>query len=162
MVPNPGEIDRAIATLVSAETDYASQRAGTAELLSRAQLKREEAMRLVAALGVSHRKIAALTDLSHTRVNQILGTGTQRIPEAHLPPDFDGGPATVRSAVIRLMATEGPRGWTRAELRHGLIERHWPTDGLEEVITALTAEGAVLSADEGRFTIHAYEESPPT
>jgi hypothetical protein len=160
-MPDPEQIEHAIAALASAEADYASQRAGTAELLSRAQLKREEAMRLVAALGVSHRKIAGLTDLSHTRVNQILGTGTQRIPEAHLPADFGGGPSTARDAVIRLMATQGPRGWTRAELRDGLIARDWPTGDLEETITALTAEGAVLSADEGRFTIHTYGDEPP-
>ena len=155
-----GQVDQAIAALVAAEADYASHRAGAAELLARAQLRREQAMRLVAALGVSHRRIASLTALSHTRVNQILGTGTQRIPEAHLPPDFGGGPSTVRAAVIRLLASEGPRAWSRDELREGLTARAWPTTALDETITALTAEGAVLSADEGRFTIHAYGDLP--
>lgn len=160
-VPQFDQVDQAVAALARAEAEYASQRADATELLSRARLKREQAMRLVAALGVSHRKIAALTDLSHTRVNQILGSGTRRIPEAHLPEDFGGGPWTVRDAVIRLMATELARRWTRTELRDGLIARDWPMDDLEETITALTAEGAVLSADGGGFTIHTYGDAPP-
>lgn len=155
--------NKAIAALATAQADYSSQREGATELLSRAQVKREEAMRLVAALGVSHRQIGTLTNLSHTRVNQILGTGRRTIPEAHLAPGVGGGPPTVRSAVVRLMATEGPHGWTRDELRRGLADRDWPRDGLEDVVTTLAAEGAILSADEGRLTIHGYgdEASSP-
>lgn len=155
-------INEAVAALTRAQEDYSSQRAGAAELLSRAQSKREEAMRRLAAFGVSHRQIGALTNLSHTRVNQILGTGRQAIPEAHVSTDFGGGPSTVRSAVVRLMATEGPRGWTRNDLQRGLVERGWPSDALDDVVTTLATEGAILSADGGRFTIHGYGDEPPS
>jgi hypothetical protein len=158
-VAKNSDITAAVAALSIAQADYASLRAGAAELLARAQLKREEAMRLVAALGVSHRQIGELTNLSHTRVNQILGTGRQRIPEAHLPPNFGGGPSTVRGAVVRLLAVEGPRGCTREELRQGLADRAWPMDDVEDVVTVLTAEGAILSADGGRFTIHQFGQA---
>ena len=148
----------AIAALTAAQTEYASQRVETAELLGATQLRREEAMRLVAALGVSHRQIAELTSLSHTRVNQILGTGRRAIPEAHLPSDSGGGPFDTRSAVVRLMATKGPHGWTREDLRCGLAARGWPSDDLGDVITTLATEGSILSADDGRFTIHGRKQ----
>ena len=151
--------DDAIAALRAAQADYASERAATAESLERAQLKREGAMRLVAALGISHRKIGELTGLSHTRVNQILGVGRRAVPEAHLPPDFGAGPSDVRSAVVRLLASEARRSWTREEIRCSFASRGWPTDGLDEAITALAAEGSILSADHGQFTIQAVPTS---
>jgi hypothetical protein len=162
MGKNDDAIKQALATLAAAQDDYSSQRAGTAELLSRAQIKREEAMRRVAALGISHRQIGNLTNLSHTRVNQILGTGRRTIPEAHVAPDFGGGPSTVRSAIVRLMAAERPRSWTRDDLRRGLAERNWPSEGLDAVVTELATEAEILSADEGRFTIHGYDHEPPS
>jgi hypothetical protein len=154
-------LEKAFAALAAAQEDYSSQRTGAAELLARAQLRREEAMRLVAALGVSHRRIGELTSLSHTRVNQILGTGRLAIPEAHMPSDFGGGPKTTRSAIIRLMATRGPHSWSRDEIRDGLVDRRWPMGDLETTITALAAEGSTLAADQGCFTIHTYDRATP-
>jgi hypothetical protein len=51
---------------------------------------------------------------------------------------------------------------SRDELRNGLTNREWPSDDLEDVVTELAAEGAILSADEGRFTIQGYGQAAPT
>lgn len=164
-MPGP-TLPQAIASLLQAQADYAAVQASADSALATAQHQRESAMRRVAALGLSHRRIAELTGLSHTRVNQILGTGTRRPPEdIHFPPGFLAPPATVVHAALRVIGEEGPRAWRTAEIAAELDERGWPSTDLEAALVDLVAEGVLLSVDGGYFTLHGYGhpgQHPPT
>lgn len=155
MPPLAARLNEAVLTLIAADSDYVRQQAAAAEQLAEAQHRRERAMRCVAALGLSHRRIAELTSLSHTRVNQILGAGEKPVPEAHLSPGVGGPPSTVASAVIRVIASEAARSWKVAELRRELQARNWVCDQLDEVLIELVSDGVLLSVDDGGVTIHA-------
>jgi hypothetical protein len=150
-------LPEAIATLLRAQSEYAAVQASSDSLLSQGQLRRETAMRRVAALGLSHRRIAELTGLSHTRVNQILGTGTKRPPsDIHFPAGFLPPPTTVGLAALRVIAEEGPRAWRSQEIARELAERGWPSVDLESVLVDLVTDGVLLSVDGGYFTLHGY------
>ena len=98
-------------------------------------------MRRVAALGLSHRRVAELTGLSHTRVNQILGTGTKRPPDdVHFPPGFLPPPTTVARGALRVIAEQGLRAWRAQEVADGLAERAWPGDDVLSVLVDLATE----------------------
>jgi hypothetical protein len=158
-MPATPSLGPAVAELLTAQTDFEAARDDAKMLVAQAQRRRETAMRRVAALGLSHRRIAELTGLSHTRVNQILGAGVKPLPvEAHLPPGFAGPPKTVSKAAICVMGEPGPRRWSVAELQNELVRREWPHDGLEVALVRLTVDGVVLSADEGRFTLRSYSD----
>jgi hypothetical protein len=156
-------LPEAIATLITAQSEYAAVQASSDSLLSQAQLRREAAIRRVSALGLSHRRIAALTGLSHTRVNQILGTGTKRPPsDVHFPAGFLPPPTTVALAALRVIAEEGPRAWRTQEIDREVRERGWPSNDLESVLVELVTEGMLLSVDGGYFTLHGYGEPNQT
>jgi hypothetical protein len=153
-------LPEAIAALADAQADYSTARADASAMLSEVQQRRERAMRNVAALGLSHRRIAELTDLSHTRVNQILGVGSKKPPtDAHFPPGFLEPPSTVSSAAIRVMAEQNAHSWTVSELGRELGVRGWPTEDLEAVLVGLATDGVILSTEGGGFTLHAYADS---
>jgi hypothetical protein len=156
----------AIATLINAQTEYAAVQASSESLLLQAQLRRETAMRRVSALGLSHRRIAELSGLSHTRVNHILGTGTKRPPsDIHFPAGFLPPPTTVALAALRVIAEEGPRAWRTQEIDLKIQERGWPSNDLESVLVELVTDGILLSVDGGNFTLHGYggnnQTAPP-
>jgi len=156
-MPSTSSLPEAVTDLIDAQRHFAGVRADATARLSEAQVRRESAMRRVAALGLSHRRIAELTDLSHTRVNQILGSGTKVLPpEAHAAPGFLGPPSTVASAVIRAMAEQGRRTWRVEELHADLAARGWPHHDLLSAVVALTTDGVILSADAGAVTLHAH------
>ena len=114
-------------------------------------------MRRVAGLGLSHRRIGDLTGLSHTRVNQILGTGTKRPPsDIHLPPGFLAPPTTVPLAALRVIGEQGPRAWRAEEVADELERRDWPSENLGSALVDLVTEGVLLSVDGGYFTLHGY------
>ena len=101
-----------MASLIEAQSNYAEVQAGAEALLTETQQRRETAMRRVAALGLSHRRIGELTGFSHTRVNQILGTGIKRPPQdIHFPPGFLPPPTKVPLAALRVIGEDGPRAW---------------------------------------------------
>jgi hypothetical protein len=148
-------LPQAVAALVQAQAAYASARGAATSLLLEAQTRRETAMRHVAALGLSRRRIAALTDMSHTRINQILGAGNKPLPtEAHLPSGSLGTPSSASSAAIRLMAEQGPRTWKVREVATALKARGWPCDNLQPDLVALATDGVLLTVDGGGFSIH--------
>jgi hypothetical protein len=156
-------VPEAVAALISAQSEYARVQATSDTLLSRAQQRRETAMRRVAALGLSHRRIADLTDLSHTRINQILGTGTKRPPvDVHFPAGFLPAPKNVAIAALRVIAEEGPRAWRTREIAGELAERGWPSDDLESALVELVTDGVLLSVDGGYFTLHGYGDPSQT
>jgi hypothetical protein len=66
--------DRVALDLLDAQKEYTLLRAAVEEQLGACQQKREDAMRAAAAVGLTHRTIAAMTDLSHARIGQILGS----------------------------------------------------------------------------------------
>jgi hypothetical protein len=72
------DLPSAVAALLEAQVNYAAVQVDADSRLAEAQQRRENAMRCIAGLGLSHRRIGELTGLSHTRVNQILGTGVKR------------------------------------------------------------------------------------
>lgn len=149
----------AVAALITAQTDYASVQASSTSLLSQAQARRETAMRRVAALGLSHRRIAELTGLSHTRVNQVLGTGTKMPPsDVHFPEGFLPPPTTVALGALRVIAEKDARAWRAQEIVDELVERAWPSDDVESVLVELVSDGVLLSVDGGYFTLHGYGE----
>ena len=162
---NENPLPEAIAVLIQAQADYASAQANADIALAEAQQRRETAMRRVAALGLSHRRVGQLTELSHTRVNQILGTGTKRPPEdIHFPPGFLAPPTTVSVAALRVIAEEDARAWSVTEIADVLQARDWPREDLQQTLVELVTEGVLLSADAGRFTLHGYGypgEGPP-
>jgi hypothetical protein len=162
---NENDLPEAMAALIQAQADYAAAQANADRALVEAQQRREIAMRRIAALGLSHRRVGQLTDLSHTRVNQILGTGTKRPPEdIHFPPGFLAAPTTVSVAALRVIAEEDARAWSVSEIADVLRARDWPRDGLRETLVELVTEGVLLSADAGRFTLHGYGypgQNPP-
>jgi len=156
-------LPEAVAALIRTQSEYAGVQASSESLLSEAQQRRENAMRRVAALGLSHRRIAELTGLSHTRVNQILGTGTKRPPsDIHFPAGFLPPPTTVALAALRVIAEEGPRAWRTREIACELRQRCWPSDELELVLVELVTDGILLAVDGGYFTLHAYGEPNQT
>ena len=156
-------LPEAIATLIGAQSEYAAVQATSDTLLLRAQQRRETAMRRVAALGLSHRRLAELTGLSHTRVNQILGTGTKRPPiDVHFPAGFLPAPTSVAVAALRVIAEEGPRAWRTQEIARELGERGWPSGDLESVLVELVTDGVLLSVDGGCFTLHGYGDPGQT
>ena len=150
-------LPQAVSELVEAQNLYTSTRVHASATLSQAQARRETAMRRVAALGLSRRQIAELTDLSHTRVNQILSTGSKKLPaDVHLAPSVLGPPSTVLSGIVRVMAEAGSRSWTGAQVEDELTARGWPSQDVESRLVKLTTDGVILSVDGGGFTIHAY------
>jgi hypothetical protein len=74
---SPGALAR-IEQLLEAQVNYAAVQVAADSRLAEARQQRDNAMRCVAGLGLSHRRIGELTGLSHTRVNQILGTGMEQ------------------------------------------------------------------------------------
>ena len=159
-------LPEALASLLQAQADYAAIQASVDSALATAQQRRERAMRRVAALGLSHRRFGELTGLSHTRVNQILGTGTRRPPDdIHFPPGFLAAPTTVALAALRVIGEEGPRAWRTAEVAAELDDRGWPSADVNAVLVDLVAEGVLLAVDGGYFTLHGYGhggQQPPT
>ena len=156
-------LPEAVAALISAQSEYAAVQATSDRLLSQAQQRRETAMRRVAALGLSHRRVAELTGLSHTRINQILGTGTKRPPmDVHFPAGFLPAPTDVAVAALRVIAEEGPRAWRTPEIGRELGERGWPSGDLESVLVELVTDGVLLSVDGGYFTLHGYGDRSQT
>ena len=102
-------------------------------------------------------RIAELTGLSHTRVNQILGTGTKRPPsDIHFPAGFLPPPTTVALAALRVIAEEGPRAWRSQQIASELADRGWPSGDLDSVLVDLVTDGVLLSVDGGYFTLHGY------
>lgn len=146
----------AVASLIEAQARYVAAQEDASTRLAKAQATREQAMRRVAALGLSHRRIGTLTDLSHTRVNQILGRGTKPLPPIAHQPDFGPPPASVDNAAIRVMAKHTARAWSPDELREELAVRGWPSENLNDVLVALATDGVILAVDGDGFTIHAY------
>ncbi len=72
MTSEIGGIEDAIRELLAAQQDYEVLRAAVEPPLSKATSRREQAIRAAAASGLSRRKIAEMTNMSHTRVIQIL------------------------------------------------------------------------------------------
>jgi hypothetical protein len=67
-----GTLDSAITELLTAQAEYEMIRITVETSVEAAAARRETAMRGAASLGLPHRKIAEMTGLSHTRVNQII------------------------------------------------------------------------------------------
>lgn len=80
--PSPGTLmmtssvdnqaEEAVRELLAAQHDYEVLRAAVESPLSKATSRREQAIRAAAACGLSRRKIADMTGMSHTRVIEIL------------------------------------------------------------------------------------------
>jgi DNA-directed RNA polymerase specialized sigma24 family protein len=62
----------AVTELLEAQASYEMTRITVETSIEAAAARRETAMREAASLGLPHRKIAEMTGLSHTRVNQII------------------------------------------------------------------------------------------
>jgi hypothetical protein len=77
-----GGIEDAIRELLGAQQNYEVLRAAIEPPLSKATSRREQAIRAAAASGLSRRKIAEMTGMSHTRVIQILD-GSRRAESMH-------------------------------------------------------------------------------
>jgi hypothetical protein len=78
-----GHTEEAVRELLAAQHDYEVLRAAIESPLSKATSRREQAIRAAAACGLSRRKIAEMTGMSHTRVIEILdGQPTRRRAES--------------------------------------------------------------------------------
>jgi hypothetical protein len=148
------EVEATITELRAADAAYEAERTASADRLSSLQLNRELLMRRLAALDVSHRKIAGLTSLSHTRVNQILATGIVTVPFAHIPLGIGGPPQSLSEAVQRVMGSEA-RVWDTASVATVMEAQGWPTTGLREELKRMVEAGQALSVDGGGVTLHA-------
>ncbi len=73
------ELEQAVQELLKAQAAYELVRAAIEEPLAKATMRREEAMRKATELGLSRRKIAEMTGVSHTRVIQILEAEARRL-----------------------------------------------------------------------------------
>jgi hypothetical protein len=71
-------IESAVQELLDAQHAYELLRAAIEQPLANATLRREDAMREAAELGLSRRRIGEMTGISHTRVIQILDAQPRR------------------------------------------------------------------------------------
>lgn len=71
-------VESAVQELLEAQHAYELLRAAIEQPLSNASSRREDAMRKAAELGLSRRRIAEMTGISHTRVIQILDAQPRR------------------------------------------------------------------------------------
>lgn len=162
-MPPDQHVAQTIEELRKADAAYEAERTASAERLSQLQQNRELLMRRLAALDLSHRQIAESTSLSHTRVNQILATGTVTVPFAHIPPEVGSPPQSLNEAVQRIMGSE-VRVWDIDTIAAAIETRGWPTAGLRDEVKRMVEMGQLLSVDGGGVAIHAEvaNEGAPT
>jgi DNA-binding transcriptional regulator LsrR (DeoR family) len=77
--PSAGDLETTVRELLDAQAAYELVRAAVGHPLADATARREEAMRKASELGLSRRKIAEMTGVSHTRVIQILEAEARRV-----------------------------------------------------------------------------------
>ncbi len=89
-------LEEAVHELLRAQEDYELMRAAVEEPLAKATMRREEAIRKAAELGLSRRKIAEMTGVSHTRVIQILEAESRRLETMRELASLSGQPLADR------------------------------------------------------------------
>lgn len=73
------DLETVVQELLNAQAAYELVRAAVERPLAEATARREDAMRKASELGLSRRKIAEMTGVSHTRVIQILEAEARRV-----------------------------------------------------------------------------------